>query len=153
MRKLFLTSFRFRTGEIDYHEQRLVVVTDGDTQEAELSIAYDKAKAYFKDFFPESELHSIIVHPAIEGYDSVKKIEGNWIPEFFENNRLPMPMEHDNSRSKDVLIDLTGWRLNFRVGFFSYSEMKWSLYDKEAEKLIDLEGLHWTELPLNDGKV
>lgn len=59
MKKLFLTSFVFRTGKNEYKEQRLVVAQDLDK-------AYTKATESFRDQFPESKLTSLIVHPAIE---------------------------------------------------------------------------------------
>lgn len=79
MKKLFLTSFVFKTGEIEYKEQRLVIASNKEVQEyhkkhsdqfdlpeGELDIAYFKAKQWFRNDFPESELISLIVHPAIE---------------------------------------------------------------------------------------
>lgn len=79
MKKLFLTSFVFKTGKKEYKEQRLVIASNKAVQEYhkkhpdqfdppqdELDIAYFKAKQWFKNDFPESELISLIVHPAIE---------------------------------------------------------------------------------------
>lgn len=79
MKKLFLTSFVFSTGGIEYKEQRLVIASNqaaaeynkkypgrGMPPQGELAIAYFKAKQWFENDFPESELISLIVHPAIE---------------------------------------------------------------------------------------
>jgi hypothetical protein len=79
MKKLFLTSFVFTTGGIEYKEYRLVVVTKADIQnykdahkgdtmvsdDPELSSAYEKFSQWFPQMFPESELISHIAHPAI----------------------------------------------------------------------------------------
>lgn len=79
MKKLFLTSFVFKTGGTEYKEQRLVIASNKAVQEYhrkhpdeigrpedELDIAYFKARKWFEKDFPESELISLIVHPAIE---------------------------------------------------------------------------------------
>lgn len=79
MKKLFLTSFVFSTGGNEHKEQRLVIASNQavkeyhrkhpdqfDNPQDELDIAYWKAKEWFKNDFPESELISLIVHPAIE---------------------------------------------------------------------------------------
>jgi hypothetical protein len=58
MKKLFLTSFVFTTGGREYCEQRLVVAPNLDK-------AYDKAKKWFPENFPESELQACITHEAI----------------------------------------------------------------------------------------
>lgn len=59
MKKLFLTSFVFKTGKNKYEEERLVVAKDLDD-------AYKKAEVWFPQNFPQSNLISTIVHPAIE---------------------------------------------------------------------------------------
>lgn len=59
MKKLFLTSFVFITGDVEHKGQRLVVA-------ATLDEAYEKAQKWFPQMFPESILSSIITHPAIE---------------------------------------------------------------------------------------
>jgi len=79
MKKLFLTSFAFKTGEQEYKEYRLVVVTKQDvldykfmhkddgykSEDPELSVAYDKFNDWFPKMFPESTLIYHIAHPAI----------------------------------------------------------------------------------------
>lgn len=80
MKKLFLTSFAFKTGEVEYKETRLVLVTGKDvnkylethkddgskSDDPELSVAYDKFNDWFPHMFPESELVYHIAHPAIQ---------------------------------------------------------------------------------------
>jgi len=79
MKKLFLTSFAFKTGEVEYKETRLVLVTGEDVKkykqahegepmesgDPELSSAYEKFSQWFPQMFPESELIYHIAHPAI----------------------------------------------------------------------------------------
>lgn len=80
MKKLFLTSFAFKTGGLMYTEYRLVVVRRIDIEkyldlhkwdamksdDPAISVVYDKFNEWFPKFFPESELISHIAHPAIE---------------------------------------------------------------------------------------
>ena len=80
MKKLFLTSFVFTTGGIEYKDYRMVVVTKEDVQnytdahkddamksdDPELSCAYEKFSHWFPKTFPESELNYHIAYPAIE---------------------------------------------------------------------------------------
>ncbi len=80
MKKLFLTSFAFKTGDVEYKETRLVLVTSQDvfyykekhkedgykSDDPELSVAYNKFNDWFPKMFPESELIYHIAHAAIE---------------------------------------------------------------------------------------
>jgi hypothetical protein len=70
MKKLFLTSFTFDTGDVkDIKEYRMVVVTGKEVSAPGRSfydIAYEKAGKWFNENFPESILKSIIAHQAIE---------------------------------------------------------------------------------------
>lgn len=80
MKKLFLTSFVFITGGIEYKDYRLVVVTKediknykdahkGDTMvsgDPELASAYEKFSQWFPTMYPESKLIYHITHPAIQ---------------------------------------------------------------------------------------
>lgn len=72
MRKLFLTSFTFKTAELEFTEQRLVVVTKEDLENSnenppnDLDIAYKKVNKWFVVAFPQSELLSVVVYPAID---------------------------------------------------------------------------------------
>jgi len=79
MKKLFLTSFVFNTGEVEYKDYRLVVVTKTDVErykqlhkddpmksdDIELSIAYQKFSEWFPIVYPESVLKQHITYPAI----------------------------------------------------------------------------------------
>lgn len=55
MKKHFLTTFTFTTGENRYRDQRIVVARNSD-------LAYERAKAWFQENYPESELISIVFH-------------------------------------------------------------------------------------------
>lgn len=81
MRKLFLTSFKFKTGENVYEEHRLVVVTKQDLQtyydrgkqigqamppRDPHEVASAKMHHWFKLNYPESECEGIRVHEAID---------------------------------------------------------------------------------------
>jgi hypothetical protein len=90
MKKLFLTSFVFKTGDQEYKEHRLVIVSKKEAQEyshnrhtgipiesvdppmdiqtAELEVAYHKAQRWFAKDFPESTLIHCIAHPAIDDF-------------------------------------------------------------------------------------
>lgn len=67
MRKLILTSFTFKTAGIQNEEQRLVVVTqnESNTQHDLRAKAIDNLSTWFKRRYPESELLSIIPHDTI----------------------------------------------------------------------------------------
>jgi hypothetical protein len=65
----FIAVFVFNTGDLkDIKEDRLVRV-DTDVPETPkeelLAIAHTKAKKFFEEEFPESELMSLRVHPTI----------------------------------------------------------------------------------------
>lgn len=68
MRKLFLTSFEFRTNESTHDiEYRLVVVSEKHTSDEHArEIASEKFEKWFKVNYPNSELFQFIVHPAID---------------------------------------------------------------------------------------
>lgn len=80
MKKLFLTSFTFTTGDIQYTEYRIVVVSSIDVQkyrqdhkemnfeyaDAESNVVIEKAQAWFSKTHTESIVISIMAHPAIE---------------------------------------------------------------------------------------
>lgn len=87
MKKLFLTSFKFKTGLYNYKEQRLTVVSTNDINrydpdglhtgkfdQLEL-IAQEKCKQWFSIEFPESEILSIIAHKAIDEFEILPKEE------------------------------------------------------------------------------
>lgn len=67
MRKLILTSFTFKTGEIQNEEKRLVVVTQNqsNTQHDLLTKAIENLSVWFKRRYPESELLAVIPHDTI----------------------------------------------------------------------------------------
>jgi len=77
MKKLFLTSFEFKTGENTYKEQRLVMVQSNEIPEGkdEEFVAYDKIKKWFPVNFPESSLLEIQAYPTITGYAEGTQIE------------------------------------------------------------------------------
>lgn len=50
------------------------------------------------------------------------------------------------SGSDDVLIDLTGKREVFRVGYYSYTRRQWIIYDTQHG--YKLRNVHWQYLPL-----
>jgi hypothetical protein len=67
----FLVVFTFTTGTVDeITETRIVVIKqapdDDYKEEALLDIAMEKAKAWFPNMYPESELISTVIKPAIE---------------------------------------------------------------------------------------
>jgi hypothetical protein len=73
MRKLFLTSFSFRTGDSEFKEYRIVVVNNYDkpkNKNRELSdetqVALEKLTTWFGNEFPESTMLGAWVHPAID---------------------------------------------------------------------------------------
>lgn len=93
---LFLTSFVFTTGGIEYKQQRLIVVTKkdvdalflqtGDTNEwpkddPYLFIATHKALGWFRLNFPNSKLISCMVHDAIDK-------EYGFYPPFNDDDRV-----------------------------------------------------------------
>lgn len=79
MKKLFLTSFVFKTGDQEYKDYRMVLVTGQDVKnyydahhgdpmlsdDPELHSAYEKFNQWFPTMYPESELIYHIAHPAI----------------------------------------------------------------------------------------
>lgn len=74
---------------------------------------------------------------------------GAWIPEFYGND--VKPKDSGRGLSDDVLIDLTGWRLSFTVGYYNHHDHLWIFRGGDVDaKLFDLKGLKWTYLPLNE---
>jgi hypothetical protein len=70
MKKLFLTSFVFDTGDLkDIKEYRMVVVTGKEVAQpgrAYYDLAYEKAGKWFEENYPESKLKVLVAHQAIE---------------------------------------------------------------------------------------
>lgn len=72
MRKLLLASFRFKTGETEYEQQRIVLLTGNDLKFysekgwTEQEIATEILVNWFKTEFHESELIYAIAHSTIE---------------------------------------------------------------------------------------
>lgn len=64
------------------------------------------------------------------------------------------PETGEDGYSDDVLIDLDGWRKDFRIGYYD-KDNGWEVYqhylDGESTKL-DLKHGKWTYLPINKGK-
>lgn len=50
--------------------------------------------------------------------------------------------------SKDVLIDMDGYRKNFRIGWYDFDDKEWRLHDKGAEESLDIKNMRWQTLPL-----
>lgn len=66
MRKLILTSFKWKTGDLEFTEDRLVVIDTPKGSNKDLELATDAAMAWFKRVFIESTLISIIPRETIQ---------------------------------------------------------------------------------------
>lgn len=78
----------------------------------------DSRTMMFTNFYPSTE------HPAEE----VIKDEGQ-------------------GYSEEVLIDIDGYRLFFRIGYYDMEIKEWLLLDSKDK--IDLKHMRWTHLPLD----
>lgn len=73
MRKLILTSFKWKTGDLEFEDKRLVVVTvkpeskgnDMHTDDAQWQ-AIRNLEKWFPKRYPESELIGVWAHPTID---------------------------------------------------------------------------------------
>ena len=162
MRKLFLASFKFKTGETVYEQQRLVVVESSEVvsylplathskqkvREAEYEIAHIKAKQWFPTEFPESELILYQVYPAIDQPADIGFSILTWTPSFQGDDVKPEEIQKEG-HSDDVLIDMDGWRKNFRVGWYDHEDDQWKFHNPEDEKIFDRAHMKWTHLPIN----
>jgi len=134
MKKLYLTSFTFTTGtEEVYKEDRIVMVTSKEVElfktntkdqpkfwdsldELWMHAAQENAITWFKINFTESRLISVKSHPTITGIDNTSPV----FQLAFGINEFP-PRESSNPDiSIDVLIDIDGYRKNFRVGYYNF---------------------------------
>jgi hypothetical protein len=68
MRKLFLASFKFKTGDLTFEEQRIVAIEcdECNSNDEETELATDNVVAWFRETFPESELISAMAYPTIQ---------------------------------------------------------------------------------------
>lgn len=79
-----------------------------------------------------------------------------WILEFFTDETKPKEAERLSEKqghSEDVLIDIDGWRKEFRVGWYDHERDIWYLHDKSMEKYIERARMKWTYLPIYKGPV
>lgn len=67
MRKLLLASYQFRTGEATHNENNLVAIHSsvGNSDLTDVKLAHDVFSRWFNLIYPESELLSCRIHPAI----------------------------------------------------------------------------------------
>lgn len=176
---LFLASFVFETGEIEYKDNQLVLVTDRDVQRfmekqkalnpdkgergpyEHYDAAYDVFRTWFEEVFPESTLKHIMCKRPIQSGLFFPKIEaapesifnhGGWHTSK-ETPTLVFDSEGlPEDMSVDVLIDVDGNRKTFRVGYYDIDfETKEGTWTLYGDERIDIELDHmkWTYLPLN----
>lgn len=151
MRKLFLTSFTFKTGDNEFTQQRLVAINSNDKdEEADLTQAYETAKSWFPHEFPESNLLSLVAYPAItEAYlnKPLSQLAQGTFNIAHGPNETPYLTVDDFSN--DVLIDIDGTKKTFRVGYLNIDQesgaREWIIYDKD--ETIDIINMRWQYLP------
>jgi hypothetical protein len=125
MRKLFLTSFSFRTGDSEFKEYRIVVVNNYDKPKNksrelsdEMQVALEKITAWFVNEFPESKMLAAWVHPAID------EIEIN-------PNRLTGGVKPDRRKDKieddHTLNDIIFEAYSEKRGFYAEGHDLWVL--------------------------
>ena len=153
MRKLVLCNFKAKTGDYEFEDYRLVV-TNHNEGETETELSVKATKAFMNDFpnyFPESKLLSAVALPTMGA--NPEPTERNESALHFTNfhDMDDHPEVGDEGYSDDVLIDLDGWRKDFRIGYYD-KDNGWQVYqhahDGEETKL-DLKHGKWTHLPIN----
>lgn len=159
MKKLFLTSFEFTTGDNRYKEQRLVMVQSNElgADQTHEDVAYQKINRWFPVNYPESKLISIIAHPTITGYaeDNVIRNKNNEafapIDKVFDaswNKGTVIPEDIGDEMSDEFLVDVSGFREVFVIGWYDHGLKKWQC---EASLGYQLNGhnLMYQRLPLS----
>jgi len=65
------------------------------------------------------------------------------------NSSDEFPPDLGEGYSEDVLIDVDGWRKNFRVGWYDHENKLWFIYDDTNWKVkINKKHMKWFYLPL-----
>jgi len=144
MRKLILTSFSAKTGELEFTEQRLVVI-DSDkhnTSDEDRELASEVFKGWFGKQYPESELLSVIPHETVKHY----VYNDRWS----DFNTPPRKNPEDDEISVNVIININGEGEFFDTGWYDYNDKKWVNCNRDFDRAIEMnpEKQRWS-YPVN----
>ncbi len=147
--KLLLASLNYQAEGNHFTLTRLVVVTDEDRKSGlnDPQIATRKAEQWFNKNRENVTIESIIAYDAIDeplvwGTVTEKVFDASWFP----STVFPKEYEENCGYSDDVLIDRTGKRKNFVVGWYDFDEKKWIVSHGIDE--LEPSELVWQYLPL-----
>lgn len=152
MKKLITSAeVTFKTGDNTYTRQHLVAadVANDATENEILHRTTDIVNSRFKDYYPQSELISIVPIPTMTPITTQIQVKGHAIfSEAFTSDQLP-PMQIDSSDSDMVLVDETGERKFFNIWFYDHFNKNWI----EASSGVEVEEetlkkMRWMHLPL-----
>lgn len=114
MRKLFLASFSFKTGDNQYEETDLICVKADPESRVVPDHAYEQFKAWFFVEYPTSELLSIVIRPGVGQGVS------NHVP-YPHVEELPIPesvkKEYAESEAKVIKEQDESFNIGYDTGF------------------------------------
>ncbi len=149
MRKLLLASLSYKVESHEYVMTRIVVVTDEDRKSGlgDSEIATEKAYQWFGKNIANGVPLSIVAYEAIDQplvcrTVTEKVFDASWS----ESTVFPKECDENCGYSDDVLIDRTGKRKNFVVGWYDFDEKKWIVSHGIDE--LEPSELVWQYLPL-----
>lgn len=165
---LFLASFVFDTGEIEYNDRQLVMVTDKDVQAFIVKkkivnphptkltdhhdAAYDVFEMWFKENFPESKLKHLICNRPIQSelFPAKETIfTGGFSGPHSCKDEFPPLVGEDYTET--VAIDLTGEMKHWDFGWYDHTEKRWMLQNQDEtfsfSSLFELEYAKWFAPP------
>lgn len=73
------------------------------------------------------------------------------VPQVFYSGVEFPPAKDEDGCSENVLIDLNGWRRDFRVGWYDHNNKQW-MFHVDDISVLELDHMTWTYLPLNKEK-
>lgn len=165
---LFLASFVFETGKIEYKDNQLVMVTDRDVQrfmEKQKALnpdkgdrgpyehhdaAYDVFRTWFEEVYPESTLKHIICNRPIQSGLFFPKIEAV-IDNGFSGphnckDQIP-PIVEGEDFTDTVAIDLTGEQKYWDFGWYDTTEKEWRFQSNDSPKIFEVDHAKWFKAP------
>lgn len=158
MRKLVLASFSFKTGEIRFDEQRLIVIEIAPNQKEHLEAISARFKRWFHAVYPSSELLGIVPYTSIDftgpdeaasEYDEGRQSElGRF--DYLAHPLSEVPVYYQGDISRQMVIDMNGKREHFQIGFYDFDENDW-MFMEDDTSMLERENAKWMDiLPFSD---
>jgi hypothetical protein len=176
MKKLYLASFVFETGEIEYKDHQLVLVTDKDVKAVNDQVAesnccdhryaaYNLAEGWFKQTYPESKLTHLICNYPIQSagiggkehneYGTIESESAVKAP-FYSNefsgphsckDEFPALVPDLEDLSETVCIDLKGRMKDWDFGWYDFTKKEWCMQNRDFERSFEIEYAKWFSPP------